>query len=179
MVLALALVAAGVWWFAFRETGIAAPAYARTVCTSVRDWQEIVDGRSRVLVGSVRQQDDRVAIRSAVRAYYTDLADGTDGLRTAIVNAGVADVPGGQAYADSLSAAIGGQATGLRDLASRAERLDTGSATVFQTSLQSLLTGAQTAVSGVTAALARPEGGTPAALRLALSDEPACAPYVG
>ena len=154
-------------------------AYARTVCTSVRDWQEIVDGRSRVLVGSVRQQDDRVAIRSAVRAYYTDLADGTDGLRTAIVNAGVADVPGGQAYADSLSAAIGGQATGLRDLASRAERLDTGSATVFQTSLQSLLTGAQTAVSGVTAALARPEGGTPAALRLALSDEPACAPYVG
>jgi hypothetical protein len=45
--------------------------------------------------------------------------------------------------------------------------------------VQSMLTGAQTAVSNVAAALARPPAGTPAELRLALSAEPACTPYVG
>ena len=43
VLLALALVAAGVWWFALRETGVDAPTYARSICGSVRDWQQGVD----------------------------------------------------------------------------------------------------------------------------------------
>jgi hypothetical protein len=132
-----------------------------------------------VLIKSVPREKDRTAIRSAVEKYYADLAVRTDGLRGAVVGAGTVDVPGGRAYADSLVTAVGEQSAALRDLAARAGRLDVDAATVFQTSLQSLLTGAETAVSEITAALARPAAGTPAQLRLALSDEPACAPYVG
>jgi hypothetical protein len=179
VLLALALVAAGVWWFALRETGVDAPTYARSICGSVRDWQQGVDARSSALVKSIPREEDRAAIRSAVEKYYTDLAARTDGLRGAVVAAGTVDVPGGPAYADSLATAIGEQSAALRELAARAGRLDVDAPTVFQISLQTLLTGAETAVSEVTAVLARPAAGTPAHLRLALSDEPACAPYVG
>jgi hypothetical protein len=179
VLLALGLVAAGVWWLSLRETGVDAPTYARSVCGSVRDWQQAVDARSSALIKSVPREKDRTAIRSAVEKYYADLAVRTDGLRGAVVGAGTVDVPGGRAYADSLVTAVGEQSAALRDLAARAGRLDVDAATVFQTSLQSLLTGAETAVSEITAALARPAAGTPAQLRLALSDEPACAPYVG
>lgn len=177
--LALVLVAAGVWWLVFRDTGVDSPAYARGVCSSVRDWQQVVDTRSATLVKSIAQHDDRAAIRSTVRTYYSEIADHTDGLRTAVVAAGVADVPGGRDYADSLAVAVGEEAAVLRDLSARAGRLDPANPTAFQTSLQVLLTGAETAVSGVIAALARPEAGTPGPVRAALSDEPACAPYVG
>jgi hypothetical protein len=179
LLLALALVAAGVWWFALRETGVGAPTYARSVCGAVRDWQQGVDASSSALVKSIPREEDRAAIRSAVEKYYTDLAARTDGLRGAVVGAGAVDVPGGRAYADSLAAAVGDQAGALRELAARAGRLDVASATAFQLSLLGLLTGAESAVGEVTAALARPAAGTPAQLRLALSNEPACAPYVG
>ena len=53
----------------------------------------------------------------------------------------------------------------LRGLADRAGRLDPAAATVFPIALQSLLTGAETAVSEVTAALARPGAGTPPSCR--------------
>ena len=179
MVLAVALAAGGVWWFALRETGVQAGVYARSICSSVRDWQQAVDAGSSALVRSVAQQDDRQVVRTSVRTRYGELAGRTDALRAAVLAAGVVDVPGGRAYADSLAAAVGDQSAALRDLAARAGRLDLGNVAQFRISLQSLLTGAETAVSDVTAALARPESGTPADLRLALSDEAACAPYVG
>ena len=167
------------WWFALRETGVDAPTYARSICGSVRDWQRGVDASSSALVKSIPWEEDRARVRSAVEKYYTDLAARTEGLRGAIDAAGPVDVPGGRAYADSLAVAVGDQSAALRDLAARAGRLDVDAATVFQISLQSLLTGAESAVSEIIAALARPAAGTPAPLRLALSDEPACAPYVG
>jgi hypothetical protein len=179
MVLALALVAAGVWWFVFREPGVPPADYAKAVCSSVRDWQQGVDGRSAALTSSISQQDDREAIRSAVRAYYGDLADRTDGLRTAVTGAGVVDVDGGKEYSDSFAGVVGDQASALRELAGRADRLDPASPSVFQIELQTLLTGAQISVGKVTAALARPPSGTPTPLRTALSAEPSCAPYVG
>ena len=80
-----------------------------------------------------------------------------------MVGAGRWTSPGGRAYADSLAAAVGDQAAALRELAARAGRLDADAAAVFQISLPGLLTGAETAVSEVTAALARPAAGTPAA----------------
>jgi len=179
MVLALALAAAGVWWLALREMEVAPALYARSVCGSVRDWQQAVDSGGSTLVSSIAREEDRGAVRSAVTTYYTDLAGHTDQLRVAVIEAGVAKVAGGRAYADSLAAAIGDQATELRALAARAGRLDPQVPATFQVQLQSLLTGSQTAVSQVSTALARPPAGTPTALRTALSAEPACAPYVG
>jgi hypothetical protein len=179
MALALALAAAGVYWFALRETGVKPADYARAICGSVRDWQAAVDSGSAALVTRIARDDDRTAVRAAVTTYYGDLAGRTDGLRTAVLGAGVADVAGGQAYADSLATAIGDQATVLRDLSTRAGRLDPAAAATFQIQLQSLLTGSETAVGTISAALASPAAGTPAALRSALGAEPACAPYVG
>jgi hypothetical protein len=63
-------------------------------------------------------------------------------------------------------------------LAGQAGRLDPA-ATAFPTDLQGILTGADTAVSAVTAALARPAAWITTELRTSLSNEPACAPYVG
>jgi hypothetical protein len=179
MVLALALAATGVYWFVLRETGARPADYTRAVCGSVRDWQQAVDSGSAALVTRLAREQNRTVVRSAVTTYYTDLAGRTDQLRTAVLAAGVADVAGGRAYADSLAAAVGDQATALRELSARAGRLDPRAPAAFQVQLQSLLTGSETAVGAISAALARPSAGTPVPIRTALGAEPACAPYVG
>jgi hypothetical protein len=181
VLLAMALVAAGVYWLTLREParGTLPADYARSICGSVRDWQQAVDSAGGALVTAIAREQDRAAVRTVVGTYYTGLAGRTDQLRTALLDAGVADVSGGQAYADSLAAAVGDQATALRGLSAKAAKLDPKAAATFQIGLQSLLTGSETAVSEVSAALARPTAGTPVALRTALSAEPACAPYVG
>jgi type IV secretory pathway TrbF-like protein len=179
VVLALALVGAGVWWFALRQAGVRPADYARSICGNVRDWQQAIDSSNSALVTSIARQEDRSKVRTAVTTYYTAVAGRTDQLRTTILDAGVADTAGGQEYANSLAAAVGNEATALRDLATRAGRLDPDPAATFQIQLQSLLTGSETAVGNVSAALARPSTGTPTQIRTALSAEPSCAPYVG
>ena len=125
-----------------------------------------------------RSSCSKATIRSDVTAYYTTIAGRTDQLRVAILDLGPADLPAGQEYADSLAAAVGDQVTALRRLAERAGRLDPA-APQFATDLQTVLTGADSAVSAVTAALARPAAGITTELRTTLSNDPACAPYVG
>ncbi len=178
VVLALALAAGGVYWFELRREGLPPPAYARQACGTVRDWQRAVDSSNATLINQISRQQDKATIRSDVTAYYTTIAGRTDQLRVAILGLGPADATGGREYADSLAAAVGNQASGLRRLAGLAARLDPAAAT-FPTDLQGILTGADIAVSGVTAALARPAAGITTDLRTTLSNEPACAPYVG
>jgi hypothetical protein len=176
--LALALAAAGVYWFELRREGLLPTAYARQACGTVRDWQQAVDSSNATLINQISRQQNRTTVRSDVTAYYTTIAGRTEQLRIAILDLGPADVTGGGEYADSLAAAVGDQASGLRRLAGLAARLDPAAPT-FPTDLQGVLSGADTAVSGVTAALARPAAGITTELRSTLSNEPACAPYVG
>jgi hypothetical protein len=178
VVLALALAAGGVYWFELRRQGLAPPAYARQACGAVRDWQQTVDSTNARLVNQISRQQNKATVRSDVTAYYTTVAGSTDKLRVAILDLGAADLAGGRAYSDSLAAAVGDQASALRRLAGQAARLDPAAAT-FQADLQGVLTGADAAVSAVTAALARPAAGITTELRTTLSNEPACAPYVG
>jgi hypothetical protein len=144
----------------------------------VRDWQQGVDSSNARLVNQISRQQNKTTIRSDVTAYYTTIAGSTDRLRVAILDLGPANLTGGREYADSLAAAVGDQASALRRLAGQAGTLDPAAAT-FQTDLQGILTGADAAVSAVTAALARPAAGITTELRTTLSNEPACAPYVG
>jgi len=178
VVLALALAAGGVYWFELRRQGLAPPAYARQACGAVRDWQQGVDSSNARLVNQISRQQNKTTIRADVTAYYTTIAGRTDQLRVAILDLGPANLTGGREYADSLAAAVGDQAIALRRLAGQAGKLDPAAAT-FQTDLQGILTGADAAVSAVTAALARPAAGITTELRTTLSNEPACAPYVG
>jgi hypothetical protein len=178
VVLALALAAGGVYWFELRRQGLAPPAYARQACGAVRDWQQGVDSSNARLVNQISRQQNKTTIRADVTAYYTTIAGRTDQLRVAILDLGPANLTGGREYADSLAAAVGDQAIALRRLAGQAGKLDPAAAT-FPTDLQGILTGADAAVSAVTAALARPAAGTTTELRTTLSNEPACAPYVG
>ncbi|HEV7657690.1 MAG TPA: hypothetical protein VGP36_23570 [Mycobacteriales bacterium] len=179
LVLALALVGAGVWYFLLRDAGVPPADYARSVCGSVRDWQQSVDSSNSALVTSIAREEDRTKVRTAVATYYTTIAGRTDQLRTTVLDAGVVDVAGGQEYTDSFAAAIGTEAGALRDFSARAARLDPKAAATFQIQLQALLTGADGATGAISSALARPSAGTPLALRTALSAEPSCAPYVG
>ena len=178
VVLALALAAGGVYWFELRRQGLAPPAYARQACGAVRDWQQGVDSSNARLVNQISRQQNKTTIRADVTAYYTTIAGRTDQLRVAILDLGPANFTGGREYADSLAAAVGDQAIALRRLAGQAGKLDPAAAT-FPTDLQGILTGADAAVSAVTAALARPAAGITTELRTTLSNEPACAPYVG
>jgi hypothetical protein len=178
VVLALALAAGGVYWFELRRQGLAPPAYARQACGAVRDWQQGVDSSNARLVNQISRQQNKTTIRADVTAYYTTIAGRTDQLRVAILDLGPANLTGGREYADSLAAAVGDQAIALRRLAGQAGKLDPAAAT-FPTDLQGILTGADAAVSAVTAALARPAAGITTELRTTLSNEPACAPYVG
>jgi hypothetical protein len=178
VVLALALAAGGVYWFELRRAGLPPTAYARQACGTVRDWKQAVDSSNATLINQISRQQDKSTIRSDVTAYYTTIAGRTDQLRVAILDLGPADAAGGREYADSLAAAVGDQASGLRRLAGLAARLDPAAVT-FPTDLQGILTGADIAVGGVTAALARPAAGITTELRRTLSNEPACAPYVG
>jgi hypothetical protein len=179
LLLAGAGAGAGVWWFVLRPTTVQPAVYARSVCVSVRDWQQEIDGRTGALTKSIAQQVDPTAIRNSVADYYTRLATRTDALRTALVGAGIPDLPGGQDYADALVRTAASQAAALRDSATRAGRLDISNRTLFQISVQSLLTNESTSVTAVITALAHPRAGTSAELRTALADEPACAPYTG
>jgi len=179
LVLAAALAGAGVWWFALRETAVQPAVYVRSVCGSVRDWQQELDARTSTVTKSIAQQDDPVPIRAAVVAYYTALAGRTDTLHTALAGAGNPDLQGGKDYADALVRTVATEGAALRDSAARAARLDTSRKTVFQASLQSLLTNESTSVTAVITALAHPPAGTPPELRSTLAAEPACAPYTG
>jgi len=178
VVLALALAAGGVYWFELRRQGLAPPAYARQACGAVRDWQQGVDSSNARLVNQISRQQNKTTIRADVTAYYTTIAGRTDQLRVAILDLGPANLTSGRDYADSLAAAVGDQAGALRRLAGQAGKLDPAAAT-FQTDLHGILTGAAAAASAVTAALARPAAGITTELRTTLSNEPACAPYVG
>jgi hypothetical protein len=179
LVLAVGLVGAGVWWIVLRKTTVPPAVYAASVCGSVRDWQQHLDGRTSTLTRSIAQQDDPATIRAAVVAYYTELAGRTGALRTALVGAGIPDIHGGKDYADALVRTVSTQAGALHDSAGRARRLDTSTGTVFQVSLQTLLTDESTSVTAVITAVAHPPAGTPPGLRSALAVEPACAPYTG
>jgi hypothetical protein len=178
VVLALALAAGGVYWFELRRAGLPPTAYARQACGTVRDWQQAVDSSNATLIGQISRQQNKATIKADVTAYYTTIADRTDQLRAAILGLGPVDLPDGQEYGNSLAAAVGDQANGLRRLAGQAAGLDPAAAT-FPTDLQSVLTGADAAVSAVSAALARPAAGITTELRTTLSNEPTCAPYVG
>src|SRR6266496_1512170 len=179
LLLAAALAGAGVWWFVLRKTVVEPAVYASAVCGSVRDWQQELDGRTGALARSIAQHDDPQTVRTAVADYYTQLAARTDALHTALVGAGVPDLPGGRAYADTLVRTVATQGAALRDSAARADRLDTSSTRLFRISLQSLLTSESASVTAVITAAARPPAGTPSEIRTTLADEPACAPYTG
>ncbi len=178
VVLALALAAGGVYWFELRREGLPPTAYARQACGAVRDWQQGIDSSNAKLINQISRQQNKTTVRSDVTAYYATIADRTDQLRVAILELGPADLTGGREYANSLAAAVGDQASGLRKLAGQASRLDPAAA-AFPTDLQGILTGADAAVSAVAAALARPDAGITTELRTTLSKEPACVPYVG
>jgi hypothetical protein len=180
LVLAAALTAAGVWWFTFRgDPGVAPAAYAQSVCTGVRDWQQNVTGQSTVLQAKIAPLTNLPAKRTAVAAYYTSLATRTDGLQGALTSAGVPDVAGGEDYTRELIRVVGEQAAALRDSASRAGRLDISSASLFEISLNSLLTNASKSVDTVTEALAHPAIGIPPELTTAFEADPTCAAYTG
>ena len=137
-----------------------------------------VDSSNATLITQISRQQNKTTVRTDVTAYYTTVAGRTDQLRSAILALGAPDITDGREYADSLAAAVGDQATGLRRLAERATSLNPASAS-FPTDLQTVLAGADSAVSAVTAALARPAAGITTELRATLSNEPICAPYVG
>jgi len=177
--LAAALVGSGVWWFVLRETAVQPAVYARSVCGSVRDWQQEVDARTSTVTKSIAQQDDPVPIRAAVVTYYAALAGRTDALHAALAGARTPDLQGGKDYADALVRTVATEGRALRDTAARAARLDTSRKAVFQASLQSLLTNESASVTAVITALAHPPAGTPPELRGILAAEPACAPYTG
>ena len=179
VVLALALAAGGVYWFELRRQGLPPTAYARQACGTVRDWQQAVDSSNATLISQISREQNKTTIRSDVTAYYTTIAGRTDQLRVAILDLGPADAhrrPGVRGLARRRGRRPG--AAGCAGWPARPTRLDPAAAT-FPTDLQGILTGADTAVSAVTAALARPAAGITTELRTTLSNEPACAPYVG
>ncbi|HVQ90719.1 MAG TPA: hypothetical protein VMU51_06760 [Mycobacteriales bacterium] len=180
LVLAAALTAAGVWWFTFRgDPGVAPAAYAQSVCTGVRDWQQNVTGQSTALQAKIAPLTNLPAKRTAVVAYYTSLATRTDSLQGTLTSAGIPDVTGGEDYTRELIRVVGEQAAALRDSASRAGRLDISSASLFEISLNSLLTNASKSVDTVTEALAHPAIGIPPELTTAFEADPTCAAYTG
>jgi Tfp pilus assembly protein PilX len=180
LLLAAGLTAAGVWWFTFRgDPGVEPAAYAQSVCTGVRDWQRDVDGQTVALRAKIAPLTDRTAVRAAVVAYYTSLAARTDDLQGALTGAGVPHATGGTDYSQDLIRAVTDQATALRDSATRAGRLDVSSESLFQISLNSLLTNANAAVQKVSDALAHPALGIPPELTTAMQADPTCAAYTG
>jgi hypothetical protein len=179
VVLALALVGAGVWWFALRTAGVTPAAYATSMCGLVRDWQQEVDSRTDTLTKSISTKTDLSQVKTQVGAYYATLTSRTGRLQSDILNSGVVDADGGAAYQSSFATVVGDQMRTFADLADRVNKLDPAATATFRTQLQSLLTGPQTVVGKISSGLSRPPAGTPLELRTALSAEPTCAPYVG
>ena len=87
-VLALILVAAGVWWFTLRSTGVKPAAYAHSVCADVRDWRQAISNRGSAMAATLAKHSDMPSTRAAVASYYSDVADRTNQLRVDVDAAG-------------------------------------------------------------------------------------------
>jgi hypothetical protein len=176
--LALGVAGFGGWYFTLRKTAVTPTDYAAAVCGGMKSWKQDMDGQGSALNKSIQQIDDLPATRGRVIAYYDTLATRTETLRTSLVGAGAP--PGGQAYADALVRAVTDQVAALRDASARATKLDvTGPSTLFQISLNGLLTNATTAEGKVVDALAHPQVTPPAEIAAALQDNADCTPFTG
>jgi hypothetical protein len=170
----------GGWYFTLRKTSITPTDYAAAVCGGMKTWKQDVDGQGSALNKSIQQLDDLPATRARVVTYYNTLTTRTETLRAGLAAAGAPDLPGAQAYADSLLKTVGDQVAALRDASTRASKLDvTGKSTLFQISLYGVLTSATTAEGKVVDALAHPQVPPSAEIAAALQDNADCTPFTG
>lgn len=175
----LALVGAGVRWFALRSSFVQPDVYAHRVCTTVSRWQGDLAQRREKLVTVIGGPASMDQVRDTLVAFYQDAETQTAKLSVDLAQIGSPNTQGGQNYAKSLRDAVASAASAFHDEAERSGGLDTSSKDVFRTTVQLRLSSLDEKTRPVLDALSARGSDPPLALRIAFDAEPTCAAYTG
>ncbi len=177
LLLVVALVGAGVWWFVLRKPGVAPAEYARAVCSQVAGWHADVTARSGQLQQALNSNNDPEATRSALATFFDQMASRTDQLRTDIDDLGTPAIAGGQSYVDGLDRKLDDTTASFRDSAQKSRDLNVNDKATFTITVQVLQSQVDQLIGGVTGSLASTS--TPGELRTAYNNASGCAPFTG
>jgi hypothetical protein len=177
MLLVVALVGAGVWWFELRPVGVAPAEYARAVCSQVQGWHDDVTARSGELQQALNRTSDREAARAALASFFDQAAGRTGQLRRDIDGIGAPAISAGPAYVASMDRRLDDTAASFRDSAQKSRAANVSDQATFTITLQVLQSQVDQLIGGVTGSLA--DSSTPTELRTAYNNASGCAPFTG
>jgi hypothetical protein len=177
MVLVVALVGAGVWWFVLRPVGVAPAEYARAVCTQVQGWHDDVTARSGELQQALNSNNDPDATRVALASFFDQVAGRTGQLRRDLDGIGAPAISNGPAYVAGLDRKLDGTVELFHGAAEKSRAADVADQTGFTITVQVLQSQGDQLIGGVTGSLADPS--TPSELRTAYNNSSGCAPFTG
>jgi hypothetical protein len=177
LLLAVALIGAGAWWFVLRKPAVAPADYARMVCSHVQAWHDDMTARSGQLQQALNSNDEPEATRTALASFFDQVAARTGQLRTDIDGVGAPAISGGKSYVDGLDHKLDDTAGSFRDAAQKSRDLNVEDRATFTITVQVLQSQVDQLISGVDGALANTS--TPGELRTAYNNASGCAPFTG
>jgi hypothetical protein len=177
MVLVVALVGAGVWWFELRPVGVAPAEYARAVCSQVQGWHDDVTARSGELQQALNSNNDPEATRVALASFFDQVAGRTGQLRRDIDGIGAPAISAGPAYVAGLDRKLDGTADLFHNAVAQSRAANVADPAAFTNTVQVLQSQGDQLIAGVTGSLADPS--TPSELRTAYNNSSGCAPFTG
>ena len=178
-VLVLALVGAGVWWFALRVSPVQPDVYAQRVCTTVGQWQGQMASAREQLVATIDGKDPPQKMRDRMVAFYQDAEERTARLSVSLAKIGPPNVVGGARYAESLRQAVATTALSFHGDAEQAEALDTSTKAIFAKQAQAQVASIDSRSQPMFGALSGRGLEPPLDVRTAFDSDPSCAAYTG
>lgn len=152
---------------------VSAEAYAAGFCGLLGDWLGSIQDRSSELSGSFAAAATPAEGQEILRTYVDGLIADTDELITGAEELGAPDVDGGEAIAETLSAAFDDVKVVLEDARAEVDGLPTDDPAAFAEATGVLGTSIQTSLAGIGTSLSLSNVGAPE-LDAAFAEDPAC-----
>ena len=149
---------------------VSADAYAKDICTATGDWVSGIQGLATDLQGSLPQGASPQEGKQALEQFLGDALDRTETYVTAVEDAGVPDVEGGEDAANEIQDAVGEARSIIAEARDNAADLPTDSEQAFSREADELGNSTRDSLSAVGDAIGDP----PEELSKAFQDEEAC-----
>lgn len=132
--------------------------YARTVCTSVKTWQQHIRTRTDAMTSSLGSDVSPQRGKAALATYLDGLVQETDKVIDDLNTVGVPDVKGGQDVASKMVGAFESVKATLRRARGAVDKLPTGDREAFKTAAGRIGDDIQSSFSAVGSSLSRVSG---------------------
>jgi len=128
---------------------VSATEYATGMCGAIAGWIEDIQGLNADLQTTVDPEAGLDSLKDAMVGFLGDVTDATDAVIDEVEAAGVPDVEGGQATADTVLAALRDSRAVFVDARDRVQGLSTADPAAFAAELETLGADIQTSMSGI------------------------------